>query len=102
MAGSWGIILAGPPFTRLISSLGWRQSLGGITLLTLGLLACSVFFIREVPVQGNADGGPPSLGEALEKTKKVLLHKGSWSCFMAHFGIYGTYAAWWGSGLCRT
>lgn len=93
MAGSWGIILAGPPFTRLISTLGWRQSLLGITLLSLGLLVCSLFFIREVPLQEDMDGERISLKEALGKTKKVLLHKGNWYCFMAHFGIYGTYAA---------
>jgi MFS family permease len=76
MAGSWGVILAGPPFTGLIASLGWRHSLGVITLLTLGLLALSILFVRDVPGNKNRDGPEITLGETFQKTKKVLLHRG--------------------------
>lgn len=107
VSGSLGFLAATAPYSGWIAASGWRAPFltTGIALCAIGLLLYLVL-VRRVG-QALTDGQPFSADSVTrtlprrEKTGAVLLrilsNRQSWSTFLCHFGLVGTYIGFIGS-----
>jgi len=100
LIGNLGMILAGIPFSLLVSTVGWRQSLWLIGIITMFVAAGCFVLIRDKADPPGSQSTALSLkGErVLTKSiklglKKVLGNKNSWFPFAAAFFSFAAYGS---------
>ncbi|MDF0727621.1 MFS transporter [Cytobacillus sp. S13-E01] len=99
MTGSLGFLLATVPFSLMIDFLGWRAA-----FFSLGLLLCLssillYFVLLKKPNQLVFSKSEIQREKTFVLLRRIFSNRQSWSLFLCHFGIVGTYVGFissWG------
>jgi predicted MFS family arabinose efflux permease len=88
--GSLGGMMATSPLAAAVEWIGWRPTIIGVTIMTVGLVAATFFGVRDAP-PGYVDKGrkPGSLGESLLGLVDVLRDRNMRYILMMGIATFG-------------
>ncbi len=102
MSGSFGFLLATVPFSKWISSFGWRAPFF-TTGIVLSLCAVLLYFVLVKIPQKKAVRESKEKGKTLKHEnifvllRRIFSDRQAWATFFCHFGAVGTYVGFIGS-----
>ena len=99
MIGSLGFLMATVPFSKWITSFGWRPTFFtvGIVLCLCGLLLYFVL-IKQPKRMDFVDVKKEKRKEnTLVMLRRIFSDRQAWATFLCHFGLVGTYVGFIGS-----